>query len=47
MLSIGKAPDVESVLAAKLDRFTRWHGVRAVFQVLAFFFALWALIEAR
>ena len=47
MLSIGKAPDNESVLAAKLDHFARWHGVRAVFQVLAFLFVLWALVEAR
>jgi hypothetical protein len=47
MLSIGKAPDDEPVLAGKLDRFARWHGVRAVFQVLAFLSVLWALVEAR
>jgi hypothetical protein len=47
MLSIGKTPDDEDILAAKLDRFARWHGVRAVFQALAFLFMLWALVEAR
>jgi hypothetical protein len=43
MLSIGKAPDEESVLAEKLDRFARWHAVRTVFQVFAFLLVLGAL----
>ena len=47
MLSIGKTPDDEGVLAAKLDRFARWHAVRTVFQVLAFLLVLWALVDAR
>jgi hypothetical protein len=47
MLSIGTAPDDERLLAAKLDRFARWHAVRAVFQVLAFLLVLWALVVAR
>jgi hypothetical protein len=40
MLSIKEAPDDETILAAKLDRFARWHAVRATFQVLAFFVLL-------
>jgi hypothetical protein len=43
MLSIKDAPDDEALLMAKLDRFARWHGARATFQVLAFFVLLWAL----
>src|SRR5713101_4256241 len=36
MLNIKDAPDDEAILAAQLDRFARWHAVRATFQVLAF-----------
>ena len=43
MLSIKDIPDDEALLTAKLDRFTRWHTVRATFQVLAFFVLVWAL----
>ena len=43
MLSIKDAPDDETILTAKLDRFARWHAVRATFQVLTFFVLLWAL----
>jgi hypothetical protein len=43
MLNIKDAPDDEAILAAKLDRFARWHAVRATFQVLAFFILLWVL----
>jgi len=44
MLSIKDAPDDEAILTAKLDRFARWHAMRATFQVLAFFVLLWALV---
>jgi hypothetical protein len=44
MLSIKDAPNDEALLASKLDRFARWHTVRATFQVLAFFVLLWALV---
>ncbi len=44
MLSMKDAPDDETILAAKLDRFARWHTVRATFQALAFFVLLWALV---
>ena len=44
MLSIKDAPDDEAILTAKLDRFARWHAVRATFQVLTFFVLLWALV---
>jgi hypothetical protein len=44
MLSIKDAPDDEAILTAKLDRFVRWHAVRATFQVLAFVVLLWALM---
>lgn len=43
MLSLKEAPDDETILAAQLDRFARWHAVRATFQVLAFFVLLWVL----
>src|SRR6266478_2339611 len=44
MLSLKDAPDDEATLTAKLDRFARWHAVRATFQVAAFFVLLWALV---
>lgn len=44
MLSLKDAPDNEALLMAKLDRFARWHAVRATFQVLTFFVLLWALV---
>jgi len=44
MLSIKDAPNDEALLASKLDRFARWHTVRATFQVLTFFALLWALV---
>ena len=44
MLSIKDAPTDEALLASKLDRFARWHTVRATFQVLTFFVLLWALV---
>jgi len=44
MLSIKDAPDDEALLTLKLDRFARWHAVRATFQVLAFLVLLWALV---
>ncbi len=44
MLSIKDAPDDEALLRVKLDRFARWHAVRATFQVLTFFVLLLALV---
>lgn len=44
MLSLKNTSDGEALLAAKLDRFARWHMVRATLQVLAFFILLWALV---
>jgi hypothetical protein len=44
MLSLKNAPDDEASLSAKLDRFTRWHIVRAAFQVVTFFILLWAMV---
>ena len=46
MLSLRSTPDDQEILTAKLDRFAFWHGVRAVFQFLAFVVLLWALIGA-
>lgn len=43
MLSLKDAPDDETILTAKLDRFARWHAVRAAVQVLAFVVLLWVL----
>ncbi len=47
MLSIKDAPNDEALLASKLDRFARWHTVRATFQVLTFFVLVWALVAVR
>jgi hypothetical protein len=44
MLSIKDASNDEATLTAKLDRFARWHAVRATFQVLTFCVLLWALV---
>ena len=46
MLSLKNTPNDEAILAAKLDRFERWHAVRATFQVLTFFLMLWTLVVA-
>ncbi|MFI5272529.1 MAG: hypothetical protein ACHQ4H_05780 [Ktedonobacterales bacterium] len=47
MLRVGKTPDDEAILAPLLDRFARWHALRATLQVLTFFVLLWALVVAR
>lgn len=47
MLSLKDSPDDEAILTAKLDRFARWHAVRAMFQVLTFFILLWAVVVSR
>jgi hypothetical protein len=47
MLRVSKTPDDAAVLAPLLDRFARWHAVRATLQVLTFFVLLWALLVAR
>jgi hypothetical protein len=46
MLSLKKAPDDEAILAAKLDRFARWHAVWTTVQILTFFVLLWAMVVA-
>ena len=43
MLSLKDTPDDEALLTTKLDRFARWHTIRATFQVVAFFVLVWAL----
>jgi hypothetical protein len=47
MLSLKDTPDDEALLKAKLDRFARWHAIRTMFQVLAFFVLLWALAVSQ
>ncbi len=47
MLSLKDAAGDEAILAAKLDRFARWHAVRTTFQVLTVFVLLWALVVSR
>jgi hypothetical protein len=46
MLSFRRTVDEEAVLAAKLDRFAFWNGLRAVFQIATFVVLLWALVAA-
>jgi Domain of unknown function (DUF1772) len=43
MLSIKDTPDDEAHLRAKLDRFARWHALRATVQIVTFFILLWAM----
>jgi hypothetical protein len=45
MLSLRTTPDDENLLAATLDQFAFWHGIRARFQFLVFVVLVWALIE--
>jgi len=47
MLRVGKTPDDEALLTSLLDRFARWHAVRATLQVVTFIVLLWALVAAR
>ena len=47
MLSIKDTPDDEAILTTKLDRFARWHALRAMFQVLTFFLLLWVILMAH
>lgn len=47
MLRVGKTPNDSALLAPLLDRFARWHALRATLQVLTFFVMLWALVVAR
>jgi hypothetical protein len=47
MMRVGKEGDDEVRLASLLDRFARWHAVRATLQVLTFFILLWAVLVGR
>ena len=44
MLSLRQPTDDEAILAGALDRFARWHNVRAVLQLLNFLMLLWAAV---
>ncbi len=47
MLRVGKTADDPALLAPLLDRFARWHTLRAALQALTFFLSIWALLVAR
>ena len=47
MLRVSKTPDNDALLAPLLDRFARWHALRATLQVLTFLLLLWALLVAH
>jgi hypothetical protein len=47
MLRVSKTPDDDALLSPLLDRFARWHAVRATLQALTFFVLLWAVVVAR
>jgi hypothetical protein len=47
MLRVSKTPDDDALLSPLLDRFARWHAVRASLQALTFFVLLWAVVVAR
>jgi len=44
MLSLKDASDDAEHLSTKLDRFARWHAVRATLQIVTFFLLLWAIV---
>ena len=44
MLSLRQPVEAESVIAAALDRFARWHNLRAVLQLLNFLMLVWAAV---
>ena len=44
MLSLRNAGDDGALLTKTLERFTAWHNVRAVLQVLNFVMLVWALV---
>lgn len=47
MLSLRIAADDEALLAARLDRFTRWQAARAVLQIATFAATIWAVAGPR
>jgi hypothetical protein len=47
MLRVSKTSDDSTLLAPLLDRFARWHALRATLQVLTFLLLLWALLVAH
>jgi hypothetical protein len=47
MLRVGKTPDDAALLSPLLDRFARWHALRATLQALTFLVMLWAVVVAR
>jgi hypothetical protein len=47
MVRVSKMPADETHLSALLDRFARWHTIRAALQLLTFFVLLWALVAMR
>jgi hypothetical protein len=47
MLRVGKTPDDAALLSPLLDRFARWHAVRATLQALTFFVLMWTVVVAR
>lgn len=47
MLRVGKTADDATLLAPLLDRFARWHAVRATLHALTFFLLLLSLLAAR
>jgi hypothetical protein len=47
MLRVSRTPDDDALLSSLLDRFARWHALRASLQALTFFVLLWAVVVAR
>ncbi len=47
MLRVVKTPDDPALLTPLLDRFARWHSVRATLQVLTFLLLIWSLLVRR
>jgi hypothetical protein len=47
MLRVAKTPNDPQLLAPLLDRFARWHAVRAILQALAFSLLIWSMLVMR
>ena len=45
MLSLAKTPDEAQLLTQKLNRFARWHTLRAMLQGATFIILVWTLVK--
>jgi len=46
MLSLKNTSNDEQLLKVKLNRFSRWHNFRTIFQIIAFIALIWTLVSS-